>query len=29
MGAESLDAFAQSYRAARAGIHDVYARYFS
>jgi glutamate-ammonia-ligase adenylyltransferase len=29
MGSESLDAFAQSYRVARAGIHEVYARYFS
>ncbi len=29
IGAESLDAFAQSYRAARTGIHEVYARYFS
>ena len=27
MGAENLDAFAQSYRAARAGIHEIYGRY--
>jgi glutamate-ammonia-ligase adenylyltransferase len=27
-GAKSLDAFAQSYRAARAGIHAIYSRYF-
>ena len=27
-GAKSLDAFAQSYRTARAGIHAIYSRYF-
>jgi glutamine synthetase adenylyltransferase len=26
-GAKSLDAFAETYRAARAGIHAVYSRY--
>lgn len=28
-GAKSLDAFAQTYRAARAGIHEIYLRYLS